>query len=48
MAVSCPSPRTTPKQEVREHKTHRVTHCISRWWFQTFFILIPTWGNDPI
>ena len=21
---------------------------ISRWWFQLFFIFIPTWGNDPI
>ena len=20
----------------------------SRWWFQTFFIFIPTWGDDPI
>ena len=20
----------------------------SRWWFQIFFIFIPTWGNDPI
>ena len=18
------------------------------WWFQIFFIFIPTWGNDPI
>ena len=22
--------------------------CISRWWFQIFFMFIPTWGNDPI
>ena len=21
---------------------------ISSWWFQTFFIFIPTWGIDPI
>ena len=21
---------------------------ITRWWLQTFFIFIPTWGNDPI
>ncbi len=21
---------------------------LSRWWFQTFFIFTPTWGNDPI
>ena len=21
---------------------------ISRWWFQTFFIFTPTWGDDPI
>ena len=20
----------------------------TRWWFQTFFICIPTWGDDPI
>ena len=20
----------------------------SRWWFQTFFMFTPTWGNDPI
>ena len=20
----------------------------TRWWFQIFFIFIPTWGNDPI
>ena len=20
----------------------------SRWWFQSFFIFTPTWGNDPI
>ena len=23
-------------------------HILSRWWFQIFFIFIPTWGNDPI
>ena len=21
---------------------------LTRWWFQMFFIFIPTWGNDPI
>ena len=21
---------------------------IIRWWFHTFFIFSPTWGNDPI
>ena len=21
---------------------------VARWWFQTFFIFTPTWGNDPI
>ena len=21
---------------------------VSRWWFQTFFIFTPIWGNDPI
>ena len=31
-----------------------ITHDIwapqifSRWWFQIFFIFIPSWGNDPI
>ena len=24
------------------------TSSLSRWWFQIFFIFIPTWGNDPI
>ena len=29
--------------------TARYTYVyISRWWFQLFFIFIPTWGNDPI
>ena len=23
-------------------------HRFCRWWFQKFYILIPTWGNDPI
>ena len=21
---------------------------LPRWWFQIFFMFIPTWGNDPI
>ena len=21
---------------------------LTSWWFQIFFIFIPTWGNDPI
>ena len=21
---------------------------VAKWWFQMFFIFIPTWGNDPI
>ena len=25
-----------------------VSSNITRWWFQIFFIFIPTWGNDPI
>ena len=25
-----------------------IGQCLSRWWFQIFFIFIPTWGNDPI
>ena len=24
------------------------TGTIARWWFYTFFMFIPTWGNDPI
>ena len=23
-------------------------HTITSWWFQTFFIFTPIWGNDPI
>ena len=26
---------------------HLEDHPSSRWWFQIFFIFIPTWGNDP-
>ena len=26
----------------------RLGVCVSRWWFQIFFLFIPTWGNDPI
>ena len=22
--------------------------CMTGWWFQIFFIFIPTWGNDPV
>ena len=22
--------------------------CLATWWFQTFFMFTPTWGNDPI
>ena len=25
-----------------------VSNTYSRWWFQTFFIFTPIWGNDPI
>ena len=25
-----------------------LTPNLSGWWFQIFFIFIPTWGNDPI
>ena len=25
-----------------------LTQKCTRWWFQRFFIFIPTWGNDPI
>ena len=25
-----------------------ISPTITRWWFQTFFIFIPTWENDPI
>ena len=28
--------------------TTRIYIYISGWWFQIFFIFIPTWGNDPI
>ena len=30
-------------------KCRWISHTwIPRWWFQTFFIFPPTWGNDPI
>ena len=29
-----------PKKDLSESPT--------RWWFQTFFIFSPTWGDDPI
>ena len=25
-----------------------IVSYFSRWWFETFFIFTPTWGNDPI
>ena len=35
------------KGNKKQENTH--THKQkTRWWFQTFFILIPTWGIDPI
>ena len=31
------------------HKTiHFLVKDLSGWWFQTFFMFIPIWGNDPI
>ena len=33
------------------HKGQKGKHhgrSLSRWWFQIFFIFIPTWGDDPI
>ena len=29
-------------------KTTKQIQCLTRWWFQTFWIFTPTWGNDPI
>ena len=29
-------------------KMWNIMSSTSRWWFQIFFIFIPTWGNDPI
>ena len=30
-------------------ETMQQAECwITTWWFQIFFIFIPTWGNDPI
>ena len=29
-------------------KEEMKSQWLSRWWFQRFFIFIPTWGNDPI
>ena len=35
-----------PKKTRRENKGSHQN--LTRWWFQIFFIFIPTWGNDPI
>ena len=35
-----------PKGDRVKHQ--RKTQQRSTWWFQIFFIFIPTWGNDPI
>ena len=29
-------------------RTFKRFYIISRWWFQIFFIFIPSWGHDPI
>ena len=31
-----------------QNRLFQKMHEIARWWFQTFFIFIPTWRNDPI
>ena len=39
-----------PSQKFRKRlfKISMFASYLSRWWFQTFFKLIPIWGNDPI
>ena len=32
----------------RQPVVSHVIYPVTRWWFQTFFIFTPTWGNDPI
>ena len=29
-------------------KHHTLDQTFSRWWYETFRIFNPTWGNDPI
>ena len=29
-------------------KRNRCNLTMTRWWFQIFFMFIPTWGNDPL
>ena len=36
------------KIKCKRHRCLRWSKYYSRWWFQRFFIFIPTWGNDPI
>ena len=33
--------------EHERKNTNCFVQSFSRWWFQRFFILTPTWGNDP-
>ena len=40
LALFFPPHVSRPKKDLSESPT--------RWWFQTFFIFSPTWGDDPI
>ena len=56
MAIRVEVPRFPPSSSPWKVEDHQwrvaefslVNEACSRWWFQLFFILIPTWGNDPI
>ena len=46
-------PQKSPKLRkmislVRKGRDRVLGAIVSRWWFQTFFIFTPIWGNDPI
>ena len=36
-----------PNMQDEPYNCVRMSHVLTGWWFQTFFIITPTWGNDP-
>ena len=46
----CPSARAAKNSCTEKHGLKETSGgCfMTRWWFQIFFIFIPTWGDDPI
>ena len=45
MVDSCFKNRKTCTVFFRQKKS---IHTYSGWWFQIFYFITPTWGNDPI